>query len=339
MTANPFEKFLLPVSVEFPCGRDCSLQPDFLELETLMRGREETQFSKAVKPDWNQVQRRACDLLETSRHLQTIVILCLSTLETRGLKGFSESLEFLLEFVKEYWPHLHPMLDPSDNNDPLERFNILGSLSVPPGTFGDNYRFLERLAELPLAASPRIGRISFADLHFDQWPTADREGAANPAEAAAIFQDTPTETLRETLDSLHVSRVTLANLAAFLSDLPSSGGAPDFELLTQHLNAMKAELLPYLPSDIAADPGASDSSAAPGPRPSTTGDVNGRGDVISTLDKICGYYAKHEPGSPVPLLLQRARRLVDADFLQIVEDLAPDVLNQVRTATGVREAN
>jgi type VI secretion system protein ImpA len=52
--------------------------------------------------------------------------------------------------------------------------------------------------------------------------------------------------------------------------------------------------------------------------------INGRDDVMRSLDRICHYYARHEPSSPVPLLLQRAKRLVTMGFDEIVQDLAPD---------------
>ena len=58
--------------------------------------------------------------------------------------------------------------------------------------------------------------------------------------------------------------------------------------------------------------------------------INNHQDVIRQLDVICAYYERHEPGSPVPLLLKRARDLVDKSFLEIVEDLAPDSVNQIK---------
>ena len=54
------------------------------------------------------------------------------------------------------------------------------------------------------------------------------------------------------------------------------------------------------------------------------------------IDEICSYYAQYEPSSPVPLLLQRARRLVNKSFVEILEDLAPDGLNQLHQANLVK---
>jgi type VI secretion system protein ImpA len=65
-----------------------------------------------------------------------------------------------------------------------------------------------------------------------------------------------------------------------------------------------------------------------------TGDVRSREDVVRLLDKICAYYARAEPSSPIPLLLQRSKRLVSANFLDIVRDIAPDGLTQVENLSG-----
>ena len=52
------------------------------------------------------------------------------------------------------------------------------------------------------------------------------------------------------------------------------------------------------------------------------------------LQKICHYYARSEPSSPVPLLLKRAARLAEMDFMQIIQDLSPDAVVQIRSITG-----
>jgi type VI secretion system protein ImpA len=44
------------------------------------------------------------------------------------------------------------------------------------------------------------------------------------------------------------------------------------------------------------------------------------------LGAICDYYRSCEPASPIPLLLERAQRLVDKDFMSIISDLAPNAL-------------
>ncbi|MGN6666234.1 MAG: ImpA family type VI secretion system protein, partial [Trinickia sp.] len=58
-------------------------------------------------------------------------------------------------------------------------------------------------------------------------------------------------------------------------------------------------------------------------------------DVSDALDAICAYYAQSEPSSPLPVLLQRARRLVGASFMEIIEDVAPDGAAQFKHLGGI----
>ena len=43
------------------------------------------------------------------------------------------------------------------------------------------------------------------------------------------------------------------------------------------------------------------------------------------------------PSSPIPMLLERAKRLVNADFLTIIKDMAPHGLDNVQTIGGLDE--
>jgi type VI secretion system protein ImpA len=62
--------------------------------------------------------------------------------------------------------------------------------------------------------------------------------------------------------------------------------------------------------------------------------ISNRNDVIYLLDQICLYYDQHEPASPVPLLLKRARQLVEKNFFEIVQDLVPDSAGQIMALIG-----
>ena len=68
--------------------------------------------------------------------------------------------------------------------------------------------------------------------------------------------------------------------------------------------------------------------------PALSGAVNSAQDVINALDKICDYYNRREPSSPIPLLLKRARRLVGKSFADIIQDLSPDAMNQIKVISG-----
>lgn len=72
---------------------------------------------------------------------------------------------------------------------------------------------------------------------------------------------------------------------------------------------------------------------------SVPGTIQSREDVVRALDRICEFYARTEPSSPVPMLLQRARRLVDKSFLEVLRDLVPDGLNQAMIFQGPEQSS
>jgi type VI secretion system protein ImpA len=72
-------------------------------------------------------------------------------------------------------------------------------------------------------------------------------------------------------------------------------------------------------------------------RAAAPGEIRGPDDVVAMIDRICDYYARAEPSSPVPLLLRRAQRLVGKGFVDIVRDLSPDVVAQILALGGISE--
>jgi type VI secretion system protein ImpA len=56
--------------------------------------------------------------------------------------------------------------------------------------------------------------------------------------------------------------------------------------------------------------------------------------VLRALDQVLEYYRAHEPSSPVPLLVKRAKRLVSMSFLDAIKDLAPTGLKELQAVAG-----
>lgn len=63
--------------------------------------------------------------------------------------------------------------------------------------------------------------------------------------------------------------------------------------------------------------------------------VRSREDVQRLIGLCIDWLRTHEPSSPVPMLLERARRLVAKDFLEILRDVAPDALPAVQQLRGL----
>jgi type VI secretion system protein ImpA len=65
-----------------------------------------------------------------------------------------------------------------------------------------------------------------------------------------------------------------------------------------------------------------------------SGEIGSREDVVRVLEKICEYYERFEPTSPVPIFMQRAKRLVTMSFVDVIKDLAPEAMSRIEIFTG-----
>ncbi len=78
---------------------------------------------------------------------------------------------------------------------------------------------------------------------------------------------------------------------------------------------------------------------APPPRGNPGPPINGKGDITALLEKLCDWYMIFEPSSPVPLFLERARKLVGRNFMDIIDDIAGGPLEQVNALMGINRDN
>jgi type VI secretion system protein ImpA len=333
------EPLLEPISADAPSGEDLSYDPAMQELETLLQGKPETQFSAAEEPRWDHVRDRAVELLGRSKNLRLAIILCLALLRTEGIAGFHRGLELIRAWLERYWDTLYPRLDPDDNNDPTERVNILASLVTPIGSFADPMQFLRRVREAKLSESPRIGRFSLEEIA----PSSGADGAAgaspvDPTQAQASFRDTPRETLDLVMNAVTGSIGTAKAIDQLLTSTIGADRAPDWSALLVTLQEVRNVLAPYVGQSVETDGESDSGQGGQSGGGGGSGNIQSRQDVIRTLDRLCDYYSRAEPSSPVPLLLRRAQRLAEMNFLEIIGDLSPEALAPVQNVTGVKPA-
>ncbi len=341
------EELLKPITEEAPCGEDLSYDASLQELETMARGKEETQFSSAEPPDWKQVQARCLELFARSKDLRIVMTMTVTALELDGLPGFRECLFLAKELLERYWPNVHPQLDPADNHDPLQRMNIVASLATPTGTYGDPLRILERLRAVPLCNSLQMGRFNYADLlraEAGGAPQGDKP-AISMAQIESGFRDSVAAELSETVRLLGECLTLVQGIDESITKSVGAANAPDLTPLSADLASMRNRVAPYVTATetdgTSATPAALSvpDSERLGSRPgfSADGEIRSREEVVRLLEKICQYYDRTEPSSPVPLILKRAARLAGMDFMEIIQDLSPDAITQIRTITGQKE--
>lgn len=346
---------LAPFSDGAPCGEDIEYDPAFVELTTLAAGKPEQQVGDkkiaAEEPDYADLARRAEDLLRRSKDLRVAVILATAVLRTEGPVPFAQVLGYIRGCLETFWDHVHPLLDAEDDDDPTMRVNAVVGLSVSEKTEGPVMRAL-RLA--PLTQS-RIGRFTLRDILVAQGEIPAPPGmdaVPEPTLIAAAFQDTDAGRRSELRRAVGEARQHIRGIDEVFNARVGPEG-PDLSALDRLLYRLGQVLDQYAGAEPEAEatgaaaaageapPGgdAGAAAAAPARAAGGSGAINGPQDVVRMIDRICEYYERNEPSSPVPLLLKRARRLVNADFVTIIRDMASKGFDQVKAISGVGSAD
>jgi type VI secretion system protein ImpA len=175
---------------------------------------------------------------------------------------------------------------------------------------------------------------------------------SSPALAAieSIFKDCDPDALEVNREAVGESLLRLSKFENILNEKVGSDRAPHFEDLRQVLNeiqkAFGQPIIIHAPSALSApqkkmEPPSSEAASIASPATSASiqrvysmDTINSRQDITRILDQICLYYEKNEPASPVPLLLKRAARLVDKNFFEIIQDMAPESFTQIQKLIG-----
>nr|WP_232916924.1 type VI secretion system protein TssA [Pseudomonas corrugata] len=332
---------LAAVSANSPCGEDLEYDADFLRLERDSRGQPERSMGDSIlpaePPEWRSIQQQSLDLLQRSKDLRITHFLLQSSLALEGIPGLARVLTLISELLKQYWAELHPRLDADDDNDPTVRINALAGLTSDVT--------IRLLRESILARSRTFGAVSLrAAANASGLQSFPDENLGAEQLAGALLDSDP-EQLETIRAALLEARSAAEAIEQQVSDQVGSAQGVDLGPLKQPLKMALQILGQFAPqsgdSDL-ADPVEPDhtapvenASVPSAPRNSTVpGEINNRDDVLRSLDRILAYYTRHEPSSPLPVLLNRAKNLVHADFAAIVRNLIPDGMSQFENLRG-----
>ena len=344
MNQDLLESLLSPVSEASPAGQDLEYDADFMALDRAATTKGERAIGDAVKaavePEWDKVVVLALGLLGRSKDLRVAVHLGAAWTRIHGLPGWSGGLALIRGLLETYWDGVHPQLDAEDDNDPTARVNAV----VP---VGDPLGVLSYFRTTPFVQSPRVGRFSLRDLRIANGSLKlgdDATGLPTMTDIEACCMDCPEDQLLQVAQAVSDALEHAKAIDAIFSDQVGTAGpelrpllSDTFEL-KKFLDAQVAKRMPQTVED-AAESGANDE---PGGGTSTavaagSGRISSPQDVLRRIDELCEYYARNEPSSPVPLLLRRAQRLVGLNFFDLLKDLAPGGISELRTISGSEE--
>lgn len=342
--------WLADLTPDLPCGEDEEYSADFRSLEEALAGQPDAQYGgtviAATPPDWTLAQALSTTLLGRTRDLRVAVHYTRSSTVREGFAGLARGLALIEGLLDLHWGGVHPQLDASDGDDPTARVNALSALIDEAGIVGD-------LRDVPFVA-PR-GQRGFSlrelDVMSGEAPLADGDEMPTLAAIDAAFAHAGIGEARAMSEALSSARASLANIESTLTARVGPSRALDFGALARPLGrigefvAARVGVLEPATGGrgSATETSSSEEGAGSGPAthraavagPATPRRIASARDVSEALDAICAYYAECEPSSPLPVLLQRARRLVGKSFIEIIEDVAPDGAHQFRHLGGV----
>ncbi|MBL0147827.1 MAG: type VI secretion system protein TssA [Ideonella sp.] len=331
----PADDWLLPLSDEPPCGPNLEFEPDFLELEQAVAGKPETQFAAAKPPDWASARDLAEGLFARTRDLRVALWWARAKVNLDGFASVPVALALLHGLLDRFWDQVHPMPDP-DDHDFHARMSVLGGLDKLDSLLGD-IRSATLCGERLLDGL----RVRDVEVALDKLAPRPGEAARSQSQVRGVLAAEP-----ELADPLRTqTEAALASLEQIRSTMASRLSADmglDLKVLTSMLNCVAA-VLPER-ADVPAASEGSDGLSVEAPKlpqaRHSTGvhSIENRQDAVRAIELVCAYLERNEPTNPAQLLLRRASRVIDKNFLQLVRDLAPDAVKDVARILGVDPA-
>jgi type VI secretion system protein ImpA len=353
---------LADLSDDAPSGENLEFDPDFSALERACTGKAEAQYGDtiipAVPPEWKEALPLAESLLERTRDLRIMVLLAMTRLNLQGIPAFAEVVAQIRQQVEERWDTVHPQLDPEDDNDPTLRANALFRLQDPSWV-------MRVLRDVPLVTTQQTGPVSWRDISIFEGTVEPEEGAEKMTEAfiRGAFGKTNTERLAALSAGVEQLIGDLKGIGEAFDSHAGYGTGPDLSNQIKLVTDIQRMLRRYEPTadapeesageadaDATGDSGGDDADDAGGGgevrvRVSRRGGIDirsitavgKRDDAVYLLELASAYFRNNEPSSPLPMLIDRARRLSEMGFMDILRDLAPDGLMQAQTIAGQQE--
>ena len=285
----------------------------------------------AVDTDWREIRDKALEGLDQSRDLRLLAHLGASALRTQGLAGFCDVLGVASRWFEGFPDKLYPLVD----EDAILRRNALNC-------FADRMAIVEAVRRQPLVSNPQLGSFSLRHFEIASGAQTATESDGEPPSAAhvsAALSAAADEQIGPLVAGLEVGVTALRYVDAAMRGAHGTEGAPDFDALLTALEQARKILADELATRAAnaasADAAAGDGTAAGGAI--AVGSIRSRDDAIRALDAVATFFRKNEPSSPVPIFIERAKRLVAKDFLEVLADVAPDGLDQAKRVGGIRD--
>ncbi len=310
---------LAPISPESPCGEDTfdNISGLLHKLVSAGMGEESISAVEGERRDssspsgmaaWRELDDMVLEGFGETKHLELAWYLLVAQAHLKGLPGLMDGLDVINNLLANFWEEVYPV-------EPEEEYE---------------YRrlALDRLAEKPVLAAVdqvrvvegrQTGNFTLGDFR------SARDGSGVDFK---LIEQGLAETVKDKpsyYDDLAVqaneARGAIARLEATVGEHFPSYKVP-LDGLKKRLGELEAAISGFsgVPMAEAAGEEGEVSGGGASAAQRAPDALNSREDVVRLLGKIIQFYQKNEPTSPVPVLLERAQRVVTMDFKEIVAE-------------------
>lgn len=208
---------------------------------------------------------------------------------------------------------------------------------------------VDAIKTLPVAKSKVLGILTIQLIERSLNPGNNDEGNLDLGQIKGIFTDDDTQ---DHTDVFNAAKLCIEHLNAISQAFIDQAGNEynvNFDATVEALQLLVGTLEKYatleLPEpevDVEVVEGEAQLAGSGNQQAAQVFGVDNmklasRQDVERCLEMILDYYQEFEPSSPIPVLINRSKKLVHSDFLDIVKDIFPEALEQIKTLGGFTE--
>jgi type VI secretion system protein ImpA len=331
--------FFDSVSKDAPAGTDEAAQQvgDLVRVMGVSPGEE---------VNWKEISRMVDQLLPQVRHINLAGAVLSLQVRSQGLAGMRNGLELLTEWLTRHWEHIYPPLDTEETKPAAIAERRLNSLAnISSRAHREPMKILVSLDDVVLLDGADGGvtlqTIEKAEMAAKKGVAED--GVLDLSSLAGQFRAAASgEDAQQKLAMVRESLELLNRCSEFVRS--KTGTTPTWDLLIDALkkaehwlglggqtgeksnDSVKPNLVPT--GGVAGKPAV---------QTGFSGAVNDRAAARRALEAVCTYYDQSEPSSPIPLVIRRLLRFMDADFLKLITEFAPAGLDELLKVVGKEE--
>ena len=324
-----FDALIRPLADADPCGEDLEDTQQMAAIDAFRVFGQSTHLKDEV--DWRAIKSASLELLDTCKDFRLLAHLAAAGLRIDGVESLVDSLRVAARWLENYYDTVYPRVD----EDAVLRKNALNY-------FADRMAVIDALRRVPVVSNRQLGSFSLRHVEIAEGnltPSEDgSEPAATEAQIAGAFAAAPQEELTQLAGTLGAGVEALKTIEVAMVQKNGVQAAPDTKPLSDTLARMKE----IVARNIRAPAAEGDAAGANGAEAATNGggvpgQIRTREDAIRSLEAVSEFFRRVEPSSPVPLFVDRAKRLIARDFLEVLAELAPDSLSAVKHVGGIRD--